>query len=88
MEERIPTEQEIAQTISAARDSVWVINDEMSKENIIAENVKAVQRNVAHLDVVMSIDHVTDSGEDLSDITAAITAGNAFLEQHNALLED
>jgi hypothetical protein len=43
MEERIPTTQEILQTISAARDSVWVIGDEISKENITEENVRTVQ---------------------------------------------
>lgn len=88
MEERIPTEQEIAQTISAARDSVWVINDEMSKENISKENVATVQRNVAHLNIVMSIEHVTGSGEDLSDLTTAIQDGNAFIELHKDLLQE
>ncbi len=29
MEERVPTAKQILQTISAARDSVWVIGDEI-----------------------------------------------------------
>ena len=86
MEERIPTAQEIAQTISAARDSVWVINEEISKENITKEIVQTVQRNVSHLEIVMSIEHVTGSEEDLSDLTAAIEDGNTFVALHNSLL--
>jgi ribonucleotide monophosphatase NagD (HAD superfamily) len=86
MEERIRTTQEIAQTISAARDSVWVISDEILKENITKQNVQAVQRNVAHLEIVMSNEDVTGSEEDLSDLTDAIQDGNAFVALHNSLL--
>ena len=88
MEERIPTTQEILQTISAARDSVWVIGDEISKENITEENVRTVQWNIEHLGIVMSSEHVTASGEDLSDLTDAIQDGNEFIELHNSLLQD
>lgn len=83
-----PTQEKILSIISAARDSVWVINDEISKENIVAENVKTVQRNVAHLDIVMSSEYVTGSGEDLSDLTQAIQDGNAFIELHKNLLQE
>ena len=88
MEERIPTTQEILQTISAARDSVWVIGNEISKENITKENVKTVQRNVGHLGIVMSSEYVTGSGEELSDLTTAIEDGNTFIEVHKSLIED
>lgn len=88
MEERIPTAQEIAQTISAARDSVWVINEEISKENITKEIVQTVQRNVGHLELVMSNEYVTGSGEDLSDLTDAIQDGNEFVALHNSLLDE
>jgi len=88
MEERIPTTQEILQTISAARDSVWVIGDEISKKNITKDNVHTVQRNVDHLKIVMSSEHVTGSEEDLSDLTAAIENGKVFIELHKSLLEE
>jgi hypothetical protein len=88
MEETIPTSQEIVQTISAARDSVWVISNEISKENITNKIVHTVQRNVSHLEIVMSSEHVTGSGEDLSDLTIAIQDGNAFVALHNSLLEE
>ena len=88
MEERVPTTQEILQTISAARDSVWVIGDEILKENTTKENIQTIQRNVGHLRIVMSSEHVTGSGEDLSDLTKAIEDGDAFIELHKALLEE
>lgn len=88
MEEKIPTTQEIARTISAARDSVWVVGDEISKENITKENVQTVQRNVSHLELVMSNEYVTGSEADLSDLTDAIQDGNAFIELHRSLLEE
>jgi ribonucleotide monophosphatase NagD (HAD superfamily) len=88
MEERIPTAQEIAQTISAARDSVWVIGDEILKENITKDHVQTVQRNVSHLELVMSNEHVTGSEADLSDLTAAIEDGNAFIELCSSLLNE
>jgi hypothetical protein len=36
----------------------------------------------------MSSEHVTASGEDLSDLTDAIQDGNEFIELHNSLLQD
>ena len=63
-----------------------VIGDEISKENITKEIVQTVQRNVSHLEIVMSIEHVTGSEEDLSDLTAAIEDGNTFVALHNSLL--
>ena len=88
MEETIPTPQEIAQTISAARDSVWVISDEISKEDTTKQNVQTVQRNVSHLEIVMSSEYVTGSEEDLTDLTTAIQDGNAFVALHISLLEE
>ncbi len=88
MEERIPTTKEILQTISAARDSVWVIGDEILKENTNKNNIQTIQRNVAHLRIVMSGEHIIGSGEDLSDLTKAIEDGDAFIELHKALLEE
>ena len=88
MEERVPTTKQILQTISAARDSVWVIGDEILKENTNKDNVQTIQRNVAHLRIVMRSEHITGSGENLSDLTKAIEDGDAFIELHKALLEE
>ena len=86
MAERIPTAEQIVKTISAARDSVWAIGNEILKENITKEHVETVQRNVSHLEIVMSNEYVTGSGEDLSDLTDAIQDGNEFVTLHISLL--
>lgn len=79
-------EQKIAAAISAMRDSVWAINDAMAKEPSV-ETLGVVGRNVGHLELQMSNEDITGFGEDLSDVTAAITAGQAFYEEHKALLD-
>jgi len=71
--------------ISAMRDSVWVISDEMTKPPT-KETIQTIGRNVAHLELMMSKEEITTFGEDLSDVTESITLGKAFIEQHSELL--
>ena len=78
----VPTAEQIAGAISAMRDSVWVITSEMEKAEVTKEVVDAVGRNVGHLEIQMGNEHITGSGEDLSDVEAAITAGKAFVAEH------
>lgn len=75
----------LERTISAMRDSVWVVNTESEKE-LSSQTVNTVKRNVQHLELMMSKEEISNSGQDLSDVTAAIAAGNAFVEEHNSLL--
>lgn len=77
------TQEQIEGTVRAARDSVWVINDELSK---LANNMPwneerkgNIERNVAHLDLVMANPEISGAGLDLSDLTAAINAGKQEL---------
>ena len=77
------TQEQIESTVRAARDSVWVINDEIAK---LANNMPwnderrgNIERNVAHLELVMSNTQISGSGLDLSDLTAAIAAGKQEL---------
>lgn len=77
------TQEEVEGTVRAARDSVWVINDELSK---LANNMPwnderkgNIERNVAHLEIVMANPEISGSGLDLSDLTAAIAAGKQEL---------
>lgn len=79
------TTQEILQTIRAARDSVWVIEDSLAKltagqtlTDIIRGNI---DRNVGHLKLVVASPEITGSGEDISDLHNAITQGEAVLNQ-------
>jgi len=87
MENKTPTPEEILGTIRAARDSAWVIDSTLGKENVYKEDVESVQRNVGHLELVMSSEHIVSSGEDLSDLTLSITEGNAFIQENQTLLQ-
>ena len=78
------TQEQIEGTVRAARDSVWVINDEIAKlaNNMPWNNERRgnIERNVAHLELVMANTQISDSGLDLSDLTAAIAAGKQELQ--------
>jgi hypothetical protein len=78
------TQEQIENTVSAARDSAWVINDEIAK---LANNQPwnderrgNIERNVAHLEFVVSNTQISGSGLDLSDLTAAIAVGKQELQ--------
>jgi hypothetical protein len=79
------TIEQIRGTIRAARDSVWVISDEIEKLDAGGtpnENAKGnIDRNVSHLKLVVSDQEIIDSGEDIDDLTAAITTGEAKLAE-------
>jgi hypothetical protein len=79
-----PTDQErVDGTVRAARDSVWVITDELQKKadrgELTDEGRGNIERNVAHLEIVMADPKVVELGGDLSDLTAAIANGKAAL---------
>jgi hypothetical protein len=78
------TMQQIEGTVRAARDSVWVVNDQLSKLTNGAawsESIKGnIERNVAHLELVMANPEITGAGLDLTDLTAAINAGKQELQ--------
>jgi hypothetical protein len=73
-------------TVRAARDSVWVVNDELQKlsngGSWTEQRKGNIERNVAHLELVMSNPEISGSGLDLSDLTAAINSGKAELANH------
>ena len=79
------TLEEIQGTIRSARDSVWVINDTISKlvEGATASNeLKGnLERNVGHLKLVVADPEIISSGEDIADLHAAIAAGKTKLAE-------
>lgn len=87
LEENLTPEQQqerVDQTVKAARDSVWVISDEIQKKaarnGVLTEEGKGnLERNVAHLELVVKEPKVVELGGDLSDLTTAITDGKAAL---------
>lgn len=81
------TQEQIQGTIKAARDSVWVVNDSLEKLTNGAEPTDEIKgnidRNVSHLKLVVGNPEITNSGEDISDLYQAITAGEAKLAELN-----
>ena len=85
--------QTVAQVLSAATDSVTLINNinDGSMDLALASMTQAkineiVQRNVDHLTTILSYDsslegvpNIVDSSEDKSSYTTAITTGKAYI---------
>ena len=86
--------QTVAEVLTAATDSVTVINDintngsdsEYVSEGSTQEEINdLVQRNVDHLEVILAYDgeddtpDVAGSSEDKSSYTTAITTGKAYI---------
>lgn len=86
MEREPRTAEEIAQTIKAARDSVWVIEDtiaQLDAGRLANEDRKSnIERNVGHLKLVVADEEIATSGNDISDLQAAIAAGEAKLAEN------
>ena len=74
------TAKQIAQNYSAMADSVALINDVIAgTDNIftsIEDKQDCVDRNVAHLELMVAKDYWTD--ESMTEVNAAITAGNGY----------
>lgn len=89
MEEKqkeVPTLEQIQRIIRIARDSVWVINDEIGNlangRPASKQRKDNIERNVYHLKGIVSNQQIIDSGEDISDLNAAITVGEAKLAEN------
>jgi hypothetical protein len=74
------TAEQIAKNYSAMGDSVALINDVIAgTDNIftsIEDKQDCVDRNVAHLELMVAKDYWTD--ESMTEVNAAITAGNGY----------
>ena len=75
----VPTPEQVAQQISAMHDSVWVITSELQKPSLAESDRGSIERNVGHLELMMDKTYITESGSDLSAVTAAIAAGKSAL---------
>lgn len=90
MEQPLRTPRTLAQIqgiINSARDSVWVITDEIEKLTAGAalpnENNKGnIDRNVEHLKLIVADKEIVNSGEDIADLIAAIATGEAKLAEN------
>jgi len=85
MEENTPTPEQVQRHISAAFDSVSLVNDVIAgtrMQNESLENKKStVERNVGHLNIMMAKEWFVDglTEQQNTDITDCITAGNAYV---------
>ena len=90
--------QTVAEVLSAADDSVTVINDintngsdsKFVLEGASQEDINdAVQRNVDHLEIILAYDGENDhpdvagSSDDKSSYTSAITTGKAYISANS-----
>jgi hypothetical protein len=75
-----PTPEQITKHISAAFDSVNLINDLITKP--VTDNLKdSVERNFKHLELMMGKDwfEAGCTTQQKTDINAAVTAGKAYI---------
>jgi len=76
-----PTPEQTAQHYSAMGDSVWLVNAIIAGEQMAGASEQdkkdTVERNVAHLELMLAKDFWTD--EDMTAVEAAIAAGKAYV---------
>lgn len=73
MTELVPTAEEIARHLSAAMDSVNLINGDKPEGMEDADWADTIARNVAHLEIMVAKDFMQD--QDLAPLNAAIAKG-------------
>lgn len=79
MDNLINQVQNVDKSISALQDSVDLINAEIEKAVDTNEARDAIRRNYQHLEIMLDKDYIIDSGEDLSESIAAISAAKTYL---------
>ena len=88
------SDQTVAEVLSAADDSVALINDintngsdsEYVMEGETQDEINTkVQRNVDHLEIILAYTEpdVAGSSDDKSSYTSAITTGNAYISANS-----
>ena len=85
MERETRTPEQITQTITAAKDSVWVIENTIEKltnGSTATQQLKGdIDRNVAHLKIVVADEEIANSGQDISELENGIALGEAKLAE-------
>jgi hypothetical protein len=81
-----PTPEQIAQDFKAMDDSCWVIDNKIENGpyefQTQQEANDEVERNVEHLELMLSKDYIQDAGRPLATYEVAITDGNAYVAEH------
>jgi hypothetical protein len=77
--EQLLSDPDVQRELAAMDDSVWAINDAIER-NDPEYSPPVVERNVEHLEIMLTKPEIIDSGADLTVYVEAIEAGNAYLE--------
>lgn len=83
--EETRTAEEIAQSISAAFDSVGLINEIIAGTAMVEATTEdkqaTVERNVGHLNIMLGKTWFSEgcTAEQLADLNAAVTAGEEYI---------
>lgn len=77
----VPSAEETNQDISAMHDSVTVINETILLP-YSQEAYLTISRNVEHLKLMLSKEHISNHESDKTVFTQAISSGEAFLSEH------
>ena len=77
MPSRKVEESELARHYAAMGESVDLINEIIATGDKDEESLDAISRNVKHLEIMVTQTYWTT--ENMSDVNAAITAGNAYI---------
>ena len=91
MDSYTPTPEEINQMFSAMDDSVWVINDKIangpSEFQTQLECNEEVDRNVRHLELMLTKPYISGAGRPLTSYQTAIVDGKAYIASHGGLVK-
>lgn len=87
----VPTPQELNQMFSAMDDSVWVIDNKITNgpypQQTQLQANQEVNRNVEHLELMLSKSYIQDAGRELATYEVAVTDGKAYIATHGGLTE-
>jgi hypothetical protein len=85
----VPTPEELNQMFKAMDDSCWVIDNKIengpSEFQTQAEANAEVERNVGHLEIMLSKPYIQDAGRELATYEVAIRDGKAYVAAHPVL---
>lgn len=74
----MPTAVEIETHFTIMKESISLINEAIATNDKDEETLSCIRRNAKHLEDMVNKEYWTT--EDMSDVHAAITAGNTYLE--------
>ena len=69
--ERTPEEQ-LEQDLKALGDSVWVIETTLALTEKTPADLETIERNVQHIELMLTKEHIANSGTDLKPFTAIL----------------